>query len=368
MEKTKGKPVTAVDVARLAGVSPATVTRIFNPEWEHRVTNRLKDKVLRAAKELNYTPNAYARMLASNKTNIIAIVLGPVTGYYYSQVLLHFIYRLQACGKQVLPFTTDPKTTYDSLMQKIAEYRVDAVIMTSASYTMIFESVESNIPIILFDRVINGAKVKSVCSDSFNGGQKAAEMLLDNGHKKIAFISGNGLASKDYNREYGFISRMHELGATIWATEEGRYAHYSSGYNAARRIMQSGAYPDAIFCADDVMAMGTIDVLRDEFNVNVPDDISVVGFHDIPEASLPAYSLTTIHTPIRDMVKATLEYIDSFSAKPDDSMKDNTEEKTLFPMKPVIRNSMRVTNKDYEHYRKASANDILDRRIFDTSE
>ena len=350
MKRQSIKTVTAVDVARLSGVSPASVQRVFNPAWENKVKPETRDKVLRSARELNYAPNAFARILASNKTNIIAIILGPITGYYYSQVLVEFIYQLQNAGKQIMPFTTDENTSYEALIQSISQYRVDAIIMTSVANSMSYEPVNCSIPIIYFERVVDNAAVKCICSDTFNGGRMAADLLLDNGHKRIALISGNDLVVKDYEREYGFSGRLHERGVSIWRTELGRYSKYESGRAATRRIMNGHDYPDAFFCADDVLALGCIDVLRREYNVRVPGDISVVGFRDIGAISFSAYAITTVHSPVREMVTATLEYIQTMDHSGGDSLK--TE---LFPMRLVIRDTVRITDPRYEKMRADDA-------------
>ena len=347
MPRGRKKTVTSADVAKLAGVSPASVTRVFNPDWEMNIRPEIRAKVMAAANELNYTPNAFARMLAGRKTDLVAIVLGPVTGPYYSRVLLSFISKLQMQGKQVLPFTMAGGMSYRELFERIKPFRVDAIILTSAASPAVYEPNETDIPVILFEQVINGLSIHSVCSDSFAGGRTVAEMLVENGHRRIAFISGNGICNQDFDREYGFASRMNEYGLKVWRTEVGKYAHYDSGWDAAVRLLTGSERPDAIFCADDVLAMGAMDAIRDRFGLSVPDDISVVGFHDIQQASLPPYSLTTMHSPIDVMVDAVVGIIDGLGEK------SRENERELFTMKPVIRNSMRIENPRYEQLRRA---------------
>ena len=340
MPRGKRKTVTSTDVARLAGVSPASVTRVFNPNWSMNIRPDIRERVIAAAKELNYTPNAFARMLAGNKTNLVAIVLGPTTGPYYSQTLLRFIYKLQQRGKQVLPFSMEGGVDYKTLIERIKPFKVDAIIVTSAAYAGVFEMEVKDIPVILLELMVNGSSAHSVCSDSYAGGKCVADMLVENGHKKIAFISGNGEINQDYDREYGFVNRMHDYGLKVWRTEMATYARYASGCAATRRLMLGHEYPDAIFCGDDVLAMAAMDTLRNEYGISVPDDISIVGFHNINEAALPPYSLTTMHSPMDDMVDAVIDIIDKL---------DQLEAlvTAVLPMKPIIRNSMRITSEKY---------------------
>ena len=319
----------------------------------------IRERVIAAAKELNYTPNAFARMLAGNKTNLVAIVLGPKTGPYYSQTLLRFVYKLQQCGKQVLPFSMEGGVDYKTLLERIKPFKVDAIILTSAAYAGVFELEVKDIPVILLELMVNGASVHSVCSDTYAGGKYVADMLVENGHKKIAIISGNGDLNQDYDREYGFVNRMHDYGLKVWRTEMATYARYATGCAAARRLMIGHEYPDAIFCGDDVLAMATVDTLRNEYGVSVPDDISVVGFHDINEAALPPYSLTTIRSPMDDMVDAVIDIIDRL-----DQLEAPVA--TMLPMKPIIRNSMRITNEKYSRMREQSLESSSEQGILHT--
>ena len=352
--------VTSTDVARLAGVSPASVTRVFNPDWTMNIRPDIREKVIAAAKELNYTPNAFARILAGNKTNLIAIVLGQTTGPYYSQFLLRFIYQLQRLGKQVLPFTIDEKGDCRALVEKIRPFRVDAIVLTSAAYNVNYEPLASDTPIILLELSINGSGNHSVSSDTYNGGRMVAEMLVENGHKRIAMISGNALANQDYDREYGFVNGLHDYGLKLWRKEDASYARYGTGCKAARRLLSGNERPDAIFCADDVIAMATIDVLRYEYSISVPDEISVVGFHNVQQASLPPYALTTMESPINRMVDAVVDIILHL-----DEHKEPVT--TVFKMSPIIRNSMRITNEKYMRMREkwiASSKDEVVLNIF----
>lgn len=315
----------------------------------------IREKVIAAAKALDYTPNAFARMLAGNQTNLVAIVLGPAVGPYYSQILLQFLYKFQQSRKQLLPFSMTDGMSYHELFERIKTFRVNAIILTSAASGAAFEPEETDIPIILLEQVINGLPIHSVCSDTFSGGRALAEMLVENGHRNIAFVSGNGASTQDFDREYGFASRMNDFGLKIWRTESAIYANYQSGRDAARRLLAGRKYPDAICCADDVLAMAAIDVARDEFHLSIPDDISITGFHNIMEAALPAYSLTTMQSPTEVMVDAVVDIIERL-----DTIKE--PETVSFPMKPVIRKSMRITDPRYiemqQKWINSDANDL----------
>ena len=171
-------------------------------------------------------------------------------------------------------------------------------------------------------------------------------MLVRNGHRRIAFVSGNGSVTQDYGRDYGFASRMNDFGLKVWRTELAIYANYQSGQVAARRLLAGQEYPDAVFCADDVLAMAMIDVAKNEFSLSVPDDLSVTGFHNVKEAALPPYSLTTMQSPVEMMIDAVIDIIDRL-----DTIREPVSVK--FPMKPVIRRSMKVIDPEYIELQRA---------------
>ena len=291
---------------------------------------------------------------------MIAIVLGPAIGPYYTQILLQFVYKLQQHQKQLLPFSMVSGMSYREVFEKIKPFRVDAIILTSAASGIAFEPDETDTPIILFEQVINGLSVHSVSSDTFSGGKKMAEMLVKNGHRQIAFVSGNGSYSQDFDREYGFVSCMNDFGLKVWRTESAVYANYQSGCAAVRRLLAGQEYPEAICCADDVLAMAAIDVARHEFHLSVPEDISITGFHDIRESALPAYELTTMQSPVEVMVDAVVDIIDRL-----DTVKDPIT--INFPMKPVVRRSMKIEDPLYDKMQREwmnSEKDSITMQIF----
>jgi len=301
------KKSTSIDVARLAGVSQATVSRVFGSE--DNVAIETRERVLTAAQTLSYQPNAIARSLTTQQTNIVGIIT-HIGSPFYPYVLEKFTQRLQLMGRQILLFSATPNQDVDDILPLVFQYRVEALIVTTASLSseLANECDRKGIPLILFNRYILGSRASAVSCDNVEGGRLVANLLLDAGHRRLAFIAGMGQTSTNRDREKGFADRMRERGLTEWLREEGNYS-YETSREAALRLLKRPDRPDAIFCANDIMAFGALDAARYDLGLRVPDDVSVIGFDDLPMAAWPSYSLTTIRQPVNRMIDATMELL-----------------------------------------------------------
>jgi len=303
------KRATSIDVAHLAGVSQSTVSRAFSGGDGPGVSPKTRQKILLAAKKLGYEPNAIARSLITQRSGIVGIVMGYITAPFYALVLEKFTQKLHAIGHRVLLFTPQPGQEVDEILPLVLQYQVSGLIITSATLSsrMANECARNETPVILFNRYVFGASASAVSCDNAAGGRAVADLLVDTGHQRLAFIAGRFNSSTNLDREKGFTDRLRERGQSEWLREQGSYT-YQSGYEATGRLFQRDDPPDAIFCADDTMALGAIDRTR-ELGIRVPEDVSIVGFDDIPTASWLTYSLTTIRQPVDQMVDLTLELL-----------------------------------------------------------
>lgn len=301
------KIVTSIDVARLAGVSQSTVSRVFSAE--QKVSAATRDRVLVAARELGYQPNAIARSLTTQRTNIIGIVT-HIGNPFYPYVLEKLTQRLQELHLQTLLFSVTPNQEVDDLLPLVMRYRLDALIVTSASLSsaMAHQCEQQGLPVVLFNRYILGAPVSAVCCDNVEASRLVANLLLDAGHRRLAHIAGAAQTSTNRDRERGFSDRLRERGYTDWLRDEGDHT-YQAGREAANRLLGRPDRPDAIFCISDIVAFGAIDAARYDCGLRVPEDVSIIGFDDLPTASWPAYSLTTIREPVNRMIDETLRLL-----------------------------------------------------------
>ncbi|MDL1901982.1 substrate-binding domain-containing protein [Anaerolineae bacterium CFX9] len=310
------KKVTSIEVARRAGVSQSTVSRVFS-SGSLNVSSRARQQVLKAAQELGYQPNAIARMMSTRQTHIVGILMATITSPFYPYVLEKFLRELQAIDRQVLLFTASDNQSIDDLLPLALQYQVDALIITSATLSSeaAAASLRSGTPVILFNRATNEPNVSAVCADNLAGGRLAADVLLDSGHQRPGFVAGLQDTSTSQDRERGFIVRLRERGCTRVQRAQGHYT-YESGYAAATDLLERAEPPDALFCANDIMALGAIDAIR-AHGLRVGQDISVIGFDDIPMAAWGAYQLTTISQEVDTMIQRTIALMLDRIEKPD---------------------------------------------------
>jgi DNA-binding LacI/PurR family transcriptional regulator len=292
----------SVDVARLAGVSRSAVSRAFT--LGAFIAPETRRKVLDAAAMLGYSPNAIARSLITQRTNIIGVVTTDLRNPFHAALLQEIGDLLQAKGFASLLMIAG-RDNLDSLVPKLLSYQVDGFILTAVmlSSTMAARCDEIGKPVVLVDRYIESDTITSISSDNLGGGAEVADFLIDGDHQRIAFMAGVRETSSSRDRERGFRDRLAERGRRLYATDCGDYDPHESA-TAARRLLSMTPRPDAIFCANDVMAMATVDVARNEFGLEVPSDLSVVGYDNVA-ASLH-YGLTTVGQDVHQMaIQAT---------------------------------------------------------------
>lgn len=303
------RQVTSIDVAKHAGVSQPTVSRAFDPDSP--IADATRARVLKAATELGYHPNVIARSLKSRSTNIVGVVLANLNdSMFYPDVLDRLTTALQGRGKQMLFFNLESGKPVDEILPRLMGYQIDALFVasTTPSSRVVEELLCPEVPVVLFNRRLPGTCAHSVVSDSYSATRRVADLLLETGHRRVAYIAGLVATSTNRQRERGLTEQLHSRGYTDLLREQGAYT-YESGREAARRLLSRPDRPDAIFCGADIMALGAIDVARFEYGLRVPEDLSIIGFDDIPAANWPSYNLTTVRQPVEAMVDKALELL-----------------------------------------------------------
>ena len=343
MKKT-GTRVTSFDVAALAGVSQSVVSRAFSPGTSIAAATR--DKVLEAAHKLNYVPNSIASSLTTNRSNIVAIVLGDLDNPFYVQVFKEFSQRLQERGRQVLSFTLPATGDTDDAIRQVLRYQVDGLILTSAqlSTRMISFCQDRGIRVVTFNRYIPMSDIPSVRCDNVGGARQLAEHLLEAGARSFAMITGDPKGTTSQDRSRGFVERLLEAGvrrADILSFPG--HACHAGGADAVRRLVEQVGekLPDAIFGINDAMAMGAMDALRFSYGKAIPGDVMVVGFDGVPEAGQINYRLTTMRQPLVAMVEATLH---ALGIDPEDGMVAAQEPDAPLATELVWRETVRAAS------------------------
>jgi len=302
----KGK-VTSSEVARLADVSQSAVSRTFTPGAS--VAPGTRERVMQAARELGYRPNAIARSLISGRSRMIGLVAAYLDNQFYPVVLERLARALQARGYHTLLFISEPGDQ-DHELEKLLAYQVDAVVMASAtlSSALARECLDAAIPVVMFNRDVPDSPANSVTSDNFAGGKRVAEHLIAAGHSRLSYIAGAENSSTNRDREAGFLHGIKAAGLELLQREVGGYSHAGAA-SATHLMMSSATPPDAIFVANDHMAFAVMDTLRTDLGLSVPEDVSIIGFDDVPQAAWSAYSLTTVAQPTDAMIEATVSLL-----------------------------------------------------------
>lgn len=301
------KNPTSEDVARLAGVSQSTVSRVFTGDVN--VSEKKKKKILAAAEKLNYQPNAHARSLITRKTNMIGIVMRNIRNPFYSAVLEIFHQRLSALGYHLIFINSENEEIQEKEISLLLEYNIDGVIITDAllSEPAAQKFSRSQIPAILFNRYTGHGSNSSVFCDNYLAARQIATYLIETGHTSLAFLSGPSNTSTTIDRQKGFEEVLKEKNITSFTIEPGQYT-YESGFKCAQELIARNKNINGIFCGNDIIALGAMDAIR-LMGFKIPDDISIIGFDNIRMAAWSSYMLTTWEQPIEEMIDSAVEIL-----------------------------------------------------------
>jgi DNA-binding LacI/PurR family transcriptional regulator len=288
------------DVSRLSGVSSATVSRVFNETA--RVSEEVRQRVLAAAKQLSYEPSHAARALAGRKTKTIGAIFPEIASGFYADVLAGIDEVAAESGFDVLASFVGKRRNRAELVKRLLRQgRVDALLLLNLddSNDLAPESLES-LPIILIDRAINGSSLPVVGMDNVGGAEAMIEHLFEQGHRRIALLTGPKGNFDSEQRLIGCRNALARLGLSInekliWT---GAFT-VESGAQAVRDYLETGAdLPDAIFCLNDAMAIGALGELH-RHEIQVPRDLALAGYDNVEAAA--HLSLTTVAAPMRLM-------------------------------------------------------------------
>ncbi len=299
---------TQQDIARIAGVSQSVVSRVFGGAGY--VSEKARLKVLAASNEVGYVPDAGARSLVTGRSNIIALVVANVTNAFYPYIFDKLALAVQSGGREVMLFNASGGRDVDDVLPTLLRYKVKAaVIMTAALSSSIATDLRARgMQVVMLNRYSLDLASSTVACDNLSGGRLVADAFLDAGLTRLAYVGGGASSSTNLDRRTGFVGRLEEAGVPVAYAADGSFTR-DWGFEAAASLKDVSGL-QGVFCADDDIAMGVVDRLRFDFGMRVPEDVSVVGFDDVPGASWPPYALTTVRQPVDEMVARTLELLE----------------------------------------------------------
>ncbi|MDD9841404.1 MAG: LacI family DNA-binding transcriptional regulator [Alphaproteobacteria bacterium] len=301
------KRATSHDVALLAGVSQSAVSRCFKPGAS--VSKKMRDRVMSAAKKMNYQPNAIARSLITQRTNMVAILVSPSINFYYPEVLFELTYKLNAHNLRSLLFTIENENDVENALDQIWQYQLDGLISASFLTQAQHEILDSrNIPIVMFNRFFEEYPSNTVWCDISKAAQELVTHLVEAAHKKFAILQGPDSSMVNRSRLQALTIALAKHKLKPQKIVQGNFLH-DSAVPAVQKLMEADPPPTAILCTNDMMAMGALDELRNVMGLTVPHDISVTGMDGIGAARFASYELTTIRQPIGRMADAAVSML-----------------------------------------------------------
>jgi LacI family transcriptional regulator len=318
-ERAKTKKPSISDVARLAGVSQTTVSFVVNNVADANIPQDTRDRVKSAVKELNWRPNAMARGLISQRSHTIGFISdGFVSDELVATPLAgKTIQGVQdaawASDKMVLVFNTsrNRKIEHDAI-EILLERQVEGIIYaTMFHHSVAPPSIISQVPVVLLDCYAEDRSLPSVVPDEVQGGRTATEMLLEKGHRRIGFINNVDPMPAQVGRLEGYKQALaaHNVPFDAHLVQYGTTTNTSGGYRATVELMQLAEPPTALFCFNDLTAMGAYDALRKQ-GLSIPDDVAVIGFDNLELIAAQLHPpLSTMELPHYQMGQWAMQYL-----------------------------------------------------------
>ncbi|HEX4178760.1 MAG TPA: LacI family DNA-binding transcriptional regulator [Rhizomicrobium sp.] len=307
--RRSGSVVTIHDVARHAGVSPMTVSRVIN--GESNVREETRARVTASVAALRYAPNQAARSLASADATHIGILYSNPSAAYLSEFLLGSLEQSSLSGCQLVIEKCDGVESEREAIQRLVKGGVDGVILPAPlcdSQDSLKGVEEAQLPAVLVASGRPAAGLSAVSINDFEASRAMTGHLLGLGHRRIAFINGHPNQTASGQRFRGFIEGMTEAGLSVGTDQVAQgYFTYRSGLEAAEKLLDTFR-PTAIFASNDDMAAATM-AMAHRKGLDVPGDLSVAGFDDTPLATTVWPELTTVRQPIADMAREAVRLL-----------------------------------------------------------
>jgi DNA-binding LacI/PurR family transcriptional regulator len=330
----QGRFVSAQAVAELAGVSRSAVSRAFTPGAS--IAPATLARVHEAAAALGYQVNDLARGLLANRSRLIGLVASDADSPFRAQMIAALSQALIERGNVPAIINIGP-TAEDiaNASRQLLRYRAEATVFLSGSppASLVELTRRNGQPLILINRAETG--LDSVHCDDRDGAQQAFEALCMTGASRFAVINKANPSPSLAARERAFAEFAAASGIKPRIVRTG-HSDYDGGQEAARRLLARGPVPDAIFCVNDLMAFGALDHLR-AAGLGVPDDVSVIGFDDVPIAAWAAYRLTTLRQDTRRIAREVVSILDRRIADP-----DSPPISVYFPVELVLRETVKA--------------------------
>lgn len=326
--------VTIYDVAREANVSMATVSRVVN--GNPNVKPATRKKVLKTIEELGYRPNAVARGLASKRTTTVGVIIPDISNMFFSELARGIDDIANMYKYNIILSNSDQNIDKEiKLINTMLEKQVDGIVYMGSRLTdeHLKEFKTSPVPIVLAATIEPTNAIPSVNIDYEEAGYEATKLLIDNGHTKLAFVTGLDETTANKAKHQGFVQALEEIEQTVDQTNVFRGdLSYQSGLKAVESLFDQTEKPTAIFAASDEIALGVIHGIQD-LGLNVPADVEVIGFDNTRLAMMIRPTLSTVVQPVYDIGAVAMRLLTKYMNK------EEVEESNVILPHQIIKRS-----------------------------
>ena len=309
------RPATSHDVARLAGVSQPTVSRALRDD--PRVAEATRRRVRDAAAQLAYVPSRRGRSLSTRATGQVAVVVGDLGNPFYAEAVEHLHAALDAADRRMLVLTEPPDRAPD--LERLLDGSIDGAILTTTRLgsTVPAQLAERGLPCVQLNRTVDDDALDACASANADGARAAAAELAALGHDAVGAIFGPADTSTGRDREAGFRAGLAAAGVALPdpRVRRGPFA-YRTGHDGLRELLAAPAPPSAVFCGNDVIAIGALNAAC-ALGVAVPERLTVLGFDDIAMAAWDVFGLSTVRQDLPEMARAAVALLLERVADPD---------------------------------------------------
>ncbi len=327
--------VTMKEVAARAGVSRSAVSRAFTDGAS--VSDKMRVKVERAARELGYSPNALASSLTTGRTKLIGLLSNNFHNPIFLEVFDLFTRGLQDRGLRPLLVNLSNETDPENSVRMLRQYSVDGAVVASSTLPSDFSKAfrDAGIPVVnSFGRCSSTPEVHVVSVDNIECGRMAARTLIVRGYDSVGFLGGPESATSTQDRRAGFLSELAAQPSIRVSCTCAEAYSFAAGRREMMRLLE-GEPAQAYFCGDDVLSIGALSAVEDS-GLSVPGDIGLIGMNDMEIAGWDNINLTTIHQPIREIVTSSIELMVAMLDDP-----DRYPEARIFPCSIIERNTLK---------------------------
>jgi len=330
------KATTIYDVAKEAGVSIATVSNAINGKG--KVSKKRRDEIFKVMERLQYQPSVIASALMGKKTYTLGLLIPDVSNPFFSEIARTVEDLAHSEGYSVIVCSTDNRNErVEKYLRLLEQKSVDGILIGTGTENgeLLAQLAEKSVPIVMIARESAEVSAHSVLTDDFKGGSLAAGHLLALGHRRMAIVSENFEVSSSVERVRGFRFALFEQGIPLGDDRiVSSDSSIKAGKKAAADLLRATERPTAIFCVNDLLAIGALQAAK-EAGIRVPEQLSIIGFDDTILSTVTNPALTTIAQPMDQMVKLAFGLL----IKEDDGANDFIRQRIVMPPELIVRES-----------------------------